>query len=326
MRPMRKFEYRSAIAMLAFFAAVVSLMAVAAPQFFSAENAFDIAANSSYVAIAACGMLVVVLIGQIDVSVGAILAICCAVTAALGKAGVSLGWLVPLAVLIGGLLGAVNGALVALLRVHSIVVTLGMLNVYRGLLIVGTQGIWISGLPPSFRFLGEGSIGPVPASLVAVGTVLVLMWMLLTQLRIGREFYAVGSNPEAARLAGITVPAVQVRAFALCGALTGLAAVAFAGRFGSVESNTGQGFELVVISAVVLGGADIFGGRGTLTGTVLGAVMVSTLGTVLIFLGVDAIWEQAVQGLAILLAVLYYTLQGGGLLRWLRRQTARRPA
>lgn len=321
---MHSADRRPVWAMLGFFAALTLLMALAAPQFFSTQNAFDIAANSAYVAIAACGMLCVVLIGQIDVSVGAILAICCAITAALGKAGVSLAWLVPLAVLVGGALGAINGALVALLRVHSIVVTLGMLNVYRGLLIVGTQGIWITGLPPSFRFLGDGSIGPIPASLVVVATVAALMWLLLTQLRAGREFYAVGSNAEAARLAGIVVPAVQVRAFALCGALTGLAAVAFAGRFGSVESNTGQGFELLVISAVVLGGADIFGGRGTLAGTVLGAVLVSTLGTVLIFLGVDAIWEQAVQGVAILSAVLYYTVQAGGLAKWRRHRPVRR--
>jgi rhamnose transport system permease protein len=305
-------EHRPAVSLLVFFAAVAAVMALVAPAFFTAQNFFDIGANAAYVAIAGMGMLAVILIGQIDVSVGAILAICCAICGALAKAGVGLVWLVPLSVGIGALLGALNGLLVAGLGVHSIVVTLGMLNVYRGALIVGTQGVWITGLPADFRWLGDGALGPLPVSVIVAALVAAGLWLLLSRLSAGRHFYVVGSNPEGARVAGIDVARTQVLAFALCGATVGLAALVYAGRFGGVESNTGQGFELVVISAVVLGGANIFGGSGTLLGTLLGAVMISTLGTVLIFLGVDAVWEQAVQGVLILLAVLYYTLQRAG--------------
>lgn len=305
-------DQKPALSMIAFFAVICALMLVVAPAFFSGQNFFDITANAAYVAVAGMGMLAVILIGQIDVSIGAVLAICCAVTGILAKSGTPLILLIPISIFLGAAMGALNGFLVAGLRVHSIVVTLGMLNVYRGFLIIGTQGVWITGLPANFRFIGDGSLGFLPASTVVVAVVLMLMWLLLTQLRTGRQMYAVGSNTEAARVAGITVAKTQIQAFTLCGAMVGLAAVIYAGRFGAVESNTGQGFELVVISAVVLGGADIFGGRGTLLGTLLGAVMISTLGTVLIFLGVDAIWEQAVQGLMILLAVIYYTLQRGG--------------
>lgn len=309
---MRSLEHRPAVSLLVFFAVAGAVIGWIKPDFFSFENAFDIAANSSYLAIAAMGMLAVVLIGQIDVSVGAILAICCAITGALAKADVGLVWLVPLSMAVGGLLGAINGVLVGWLGVHSIVVTLGTLSIYRGLMIVGTQGIWITGLPKSFRFLGEGSVGPLPASLLLLGVVAAVFWVFLYQLRAGRQLFLLGSNPEAARLAGTSVATVQLQAFALSGAMVGLAGVIFAGRFGGVESNTGQGFELTVISAVVLGGANIFGGSGTLLGTVLGAVLISSLGTVLIFLGVDAIWEQAAQGLLILLAVLFFTLQRTG--------------
>lgn len=305
-------DQKPALSILAFFGVICVVMAFVEPEFFSGQNFFDIAANSAYVAVAGMGMLAVILIGQIDVSVGAILAICCAATGALAKSGVPVVWLIPLSVLLGALMGAVNGLLVAGLKVHSIVVTLGMLNVYRGLMIVGTQGVWITGLPADFRFIGDGSLWGIPASSITVGIMLLLMWLLLTQRQTGRQMYAVGSNTEAARISGINVARTQVQAFALCGAMIGLASVIYAGRFGAVESNTGQGFELVAISAVVLGGADIFGGRGTLLGTLLGAVMISTLGTVLIFLGVDAIWEQAVQGALILLAVVYYTLQRSG--------------
>lgn len=319
---MRSPEHKPARALLVFFAAVAAVLAVVAPQFFSGQNFFDIGANASYVAIAGLGMLAVILIGQIDVSIGAVLAICCTVVGALAKDGVALVWLVPLSMLIGAALGLVNGLLVALLGVHSIVVTLGMLNVYRGLLILGTGGVWITGLPPDFRLLGDGAVGPLPASLLVVGSVVALLWVFLTRTAPGRHLYAVGTNSEAARAAGISVARTQVLAFTLCGALVGLAAVIYAGRFGGVESSAGLGFELVAISAVVLGGANIFGGSGTILGTLLGAVLISTLGTVTIFLGVDAIWEQAMQGLAILLAVLYYQLQRSGRLPslWPRRE------
>ncbi|WHH57273.1 ABC transporter permease [Petroclostridium sp. X23] len=299
-------ENKNIISLLVFFAVILITLSIKAPAFFTLQNLSDIVLNSSTVAIVALGMITVILIGQIDVSVGAILAICCAVTGMLAKAGLPVPVVVVASIAVGALLGLINGSFVALLGLDAIVVTLGTLSIYRGLLILWTNGKWISGLPQEILAIGQGKVFGIPIPVIIAGLVFIIMYLVLKYASFGRNFYAVGSNSKAARLSGINVRRTQINAFMINGALVGVAALIYATRFGGIQSNTGQGFEMTVIAAVVVGGASTLGGSGTALGTLLGSLLVSTIGTILIFFNISAFWEQAVQGLIILLSVSLY--------------------
>ncbi len=301
-------ENKSIIALLIFIIAILIALAIQAPEFFALQNVSDIVLNTSTILIAALGMLMVILTGQIDVSVGAILAICSAVTGILAKADVAIPIIILASLATGGLLGAINGSLVAFFKLDSIVATLGTLSIYRGLLILWTKGVWITGLSSNILTIGQGKVFKIPIPAIITFGVSLIMMYIMRYIKWGRELYAVGSNQQAAHLSGINVKWIKVSAFLFSGILIGLAGVIYATRFGGIQSNTGKGFELIVISAVVVGGASIMGGSGTVLGTVLGALLVSTIGTILIFFRISAFWEQAVQGLIILLSVASYAI------------------
>jgi ribose/xylose/arabinose/galactoside ABC-type transport system permease subunit len=201
-------------------------------------------------------------------------------------------------------LGSVNGALVAGARIPAIIVTLGTMGIIRGAMTWATRGVWIRGLPDWFRDLGEAAPLGAPLALWVMAAVGLSVTVLMARTRPGRRFYAVGSSAHAARLAGIRVARVLLLAFVFVGALTGLAALVYATRFTVIQSNAGKGFELQVIAAVVVGGTDIFGGRGTVPGTYLGVLLLATIGTALTFLHLPAEWEPAIQGGLILAAVM----------------------
>lgn len=302
-------ERRTVTSLAGFILALFFAASLKDGAFLSLRNLADVAVNTSYVAVGALGMFLVILSGQIDVSVGAILAVTSTLVGSLAKAGHPAGLAIAAAVAAGAALGLVNGAVVVGLRIHSIVATLGTLCIYRGLVIFFTQGGWITGIPPWLHFLGRGKVAGVPVSVLVALAVGAAVALFLRFTRTGRDLYAVGSSEESARLAGIEVRLIRLLPFVLNGALIGLAAVIYAGRFGSIQSNSGQGFELVAIAAVVVGGANIFGGSGAVSGTLLGALLVSVTGTLLLFFHVSAFWEQAVQGGIILVAVAYYTVR-----------------
>ena len=199
--------------------------------------------------------------------------------------------------------GAVNGILVARLRLPSIIVTLAMLVAWRDALRWITGGEWVQNLPANFQWFGLGqNLGQWLIVATSLIVLVVLSWTL-RNLAGGRALYAVGSDAEAARLAGIEPPRVTFSVFVLMGALVGLAALFNAVRFSTVPSNAGLGLELKAVAAVVVGGTAITGGRGTLIGTLIGAALLGTIGTALTFLGINPFWEKAIQG-AIILAAL----------------------
>lgn len=299
------------LSVAAFLLLLGLVLAVFAPGFYSPGNVTNLLVNMSYLTIAAVGMTAVILTGQIDISVGAILAACSTVAGLSAKAGLPIPLVFLLAVLTGAALGAINGTLVAYVRVHSIVVTLATLAIIRGSIILLTQGSWIYDLPEDFRAVGLGRVLGVPNPVWLMLFTVLIGWLLLAQTRWGRSVYALGSSPEAARLAGIPVRRVQLSVFVLQGALVGVAAMAFATRFTTIQSNTGSGFEFLVITAVVVGGTNIFGGSGTLLGTFLGAFLVAVTGTALTFLRISAFWEGALQGLFILVSVALDALRSG---------------
>jgi len=280
-----------------------AVLALVAPGFFARDNLADLFLANMPVLIAALGMTLVILTGHIDISVGSLFAICAVASGLLSKAGLPLP-LVALAVCaIGALLGSVNGALVAWLRIPSIVVTLATMVAWRDGLRWATEGAWIQDLPAGYQWLGTTArVYPLMVTAIVIALQLGFGWAL-RNLAAGRAVYATGSSPDAARLAGIHTATVTFVVFALAGALTGLASLLNSVRFNQIPSNTGLGLELKVIAAVVVGGTAITGGRGSATGTLLGVILLGAIGPALTFLGVSAYWERAIQGAIILTAV-----------------------
>ncbi|MEO6723993.1 MAG: ABC transporter permease [Blastocatellia bacterium] len=296
-------RYNRELSAAAAFAVLLVLVAIVAPSFFSMANLRDLMISNAPVLIVAVGMTMVILAGQIDISVGSQFAICGIAAGLLAKSGLPMPAVLLLVMLIGCLLGSINGWLVARLNIPAIVVTLATLVAWRDGLRWATEGAWVQNLPGGFQWFGLGqSAGQfliVTFSLVAW---LLFAWML-GNLAAGRAMYAVGSDAEAARLAGINPPRVVLGMFVMMGALVGLAAVLNAVRFSSVPANSGIGLEMKAIAAVVVGGTAITGGRGTLIGTLIGVALLGTIGTALTFAGINPFWEKAIQG-AIILAAL----------------------
>jgi rhamnose transport system permease protein len=296
-------SHRREISIAIVIALLAVVLAAVAPGYFARENLSDLFLGNMPVLIVAIGTTLVILTGHIDISVGSVFAICGIVAGLVAKASGSVAVAAAAACVAGAALGAVNGGLVAYLRMPSIVVTLATMVALRDGLRWGTQGAWVQDLPPGFQWFG------LPQSaypLVACGLVVFLQggtaWVM-RNLAAGRAVYATGSNPDAARLAGLSAAQVTFAVFIAAGALTGLAALLNSVRFNQIPSNAGLGLEMKVIAAAVVGGASIRGGEGTLTGTLLGVVLLGAIGPALTFLGVSAYWERALQGAIILAAV-----------------------
>jgi rhamnose transport system permease protein len=284
-------------------AALLLVLAVVAPHFFSPGNLVDLLLANLPVLIVALGMTLVVLTGQIDISVGSTFAICGVAAGLLAKAGLPLTIVALGTCAVGAALGSLNGLFVAYARIPSIVATLATMVALRDGLRWATEGAWIQDLPPRFQWLGLSQAAyPIVAAATAAGLLGAFAWGL-RHLPAGRAVYATGSNADAARLAGLRTTLVAFSAFALLGTLTGLAALLNSVRFNQIPSNAGLGLELKVIAAVVVGGVAITGGRGTVAGTLLGVALLGLIGPALTFLGVSAYWERAIQGAIILTAV-----------------------
>ncbi len=297
------FRYNRELSAAAAFAALLLMVAIIAPSFFSTANLRDLMISNAPVLIVAVGMTMVILAGQIDISVGSQFAICGIAAGMLAKDGLPMPLVLLLVMLIGCLLGSINGWLVARLTIPAIVVTLATMVAWRDGLRWATEGAWVQNLPGSFQWFGLGqSAGQFLIVAFALITWLLFAWML-GNVAAGRAVYAVGSDAEAARLAGINPPRVALGVFVLMGALVGLAAVLNAVRFSSIPANAGIGLEMKAIAAVVVGGTAITGGRGTLIGTLIGVALLGTIGTALTFAGINPFWEKAIQG-AIILAAL----------------------
>jgi rhamnose transport system permease protein len=284
------------------------VLAVLAPGYFNRENLADLFAANMSVMIVALGMTLIILTGQIDISVGSVFAIASIVT------GISAKWGLPgvlcgiTACIVGAACGALNGALVGYLQIPSIVVTLATMVALRDGLRWQTQGAWIGNLPPHFQWLGwSQSTYTAVTAIVVIALVLLFAWGL-RYLTVGRNIFATGSNPQAASILGINTRQITFSVFTITGALTGLAATLNSVRFNQIPSNTGLGLEMKVIAAVAVGGATITGGAATILGTVLGVILLGSIGTALTFLGVSAYWEKALQGGIILGAIAIHVL------------------
>jgi rhamnose transport system permease protein len=290
---------------LAALAVLYISLAILAPGFYQLDNLRDLALANVSVLLVAAGMTLIIVIGQIDISVGSLFAVTSVACGVLVKAGLPL-LLAPLAaILIGAALGSINGGLISFVRAPSIVVTLATMIVWRESLRWSTGGAWVEDLPANFQWFGLAQrTGQAVIVLIAL-LLFALFWWASENLSAFRAIYATGSDSEAARLAGIPVKQVLFGVFVLMGALTGIAAVLNAVRFSDVPANSGMNLELKAIAAVVVGGAPITGGRGSLFGTFIGVLLLGSIAPALTFLGVNPYWEKAIQGAIILATVLF---------------------
>jgi rhamnose transport system permease protein len=297
-------QYKREISALIAFAVLLLVVGIVSPSFFAAGNLTDLIVNNAPILLIAIGMTLVILLGEIDISVGSQFAVVSVLAGVLAKTGLPIPLLFVAIILIGMGLGAINGVLIGWFRLPSIIVTLAMLVAWRDLLRWTTEGAWVQNLPSNFQWFGLGQTG---GQLLIVGISLVILAVFawaLRNLNIGRAVYAVGSDAEAARLAGVDPRKIVIGVFSLMGGLVGLAGLLNAVRFNEIPSNAGIGLELKAIAAVVVGGVAITGGRGTLIGTLIGVALLGTIGTALTYLGINPFWEKAIQGLIILAALV----------------------
>ncbi len=296
-------RFRAEISVGFAIAALLLVLAILTPSFFTRENLSDLALANMPVLIIALGMTLVILTGHIDISVGTMFAVCSVAAGEFAKLGLPAFGAGLGACAVGATLGAVNGSLVAYVRIPSIVVTLAAMVAFRDALRWITQGAWVQDLPSNFQWLGTTQAASNAITYLVAGGLAIGIGWGLRHLAAGRSVYATGSNANAARLVGIDSALVTFSVFTLTGALTGAAALLNSIRFNQIPSNAGIGLEMKVITAVVVGGTAITGGRGGILGTVLGVILLGVISPALTFLGFSAYWERAIQGLIILFAV-----------------------
>jgi len=295
---------------LALLVAAVAVVTAVNPTFLAPDNLRNILVQCAPAAIVACGLTLVIVTREIDISIGSLMGLLAAVMGILTASqrfGLPAAVGIGLTLLLGAGVGFLNGVLVTFGRVPSIIVTLGMLTALRGLTEVLMGGEWITDLPPALRFFGTGSLLAIPVSLWVAAAVVAGAMVLARQTRLGLRIYAVGGNPSAARLAGLPVRRTRIIVFTLTGFLVGVATVVGVTQLSTIESGIGVGFELLVVTCVVVGGTSISGGTGTIVGSLLAVLLLGTVRTFLIFLRLGEMstyWERAIQGAFILGAVL----------------------
>jgi ribose transport system permease protein len=298
-------RFQLEIRMFVVLVALSVVLSIVSSHFFSLGNVFNLMDQSVVTGIAAIGQTFVILVAGIDLSVGALTGVAGMV---LGLTLTSLGLPVPLAILValvvGGLMGLINGLLVTFGRIAPFIVTLGMMSIGRSLAYVVSDGNSISSLPQGLSYIGSADIFGVPANFVFVVLLFALAYYYLSFTKGGRTIYAIGSNIEAARASGLKVSYYTNLAYVVSGALSAVAAVMLASRLMSIDPIAGNGLELDSIAAVVIGGASLFGGRGSMIGTFFGVLIMGLIRNGLNLLNVGPYWQGSAIGAIIIIAVL----------------------
>ncbi len=298
-------RFQLELRMLAVLVVLAIVLSIASPHFFSLGNVFNLMDQSVVIGIAAIGQTFVILVAGIDLSVGALTGVAGIV---LGLALTAMGLPVPVAILaallFGGLMGLINGLLVTFGRIAPFIVTLGMMSIARSLAYVFSDGNSISSLPEGLSYIGSAELFGVPANFIFVVLLFAAAWYYMTYTKGGRSIYAIGSNIEAARAAGLKVSYYTNLAYVVSGALSALAAVMLSSRLMSIDPIAGSGLELDSIAAVVIGGASLFGGRGSMIGTFFGVLIMALIRNGLNLSNVSPYWQGSAIGAIIIVAVL----------------------
>ncbi len=303
MRGFRKFILSQEGILLLVIIFIMVVVGASKPRFRAPNNLIDVFQSEAYIAVAAVGMSILIISGNIDISVGALVGVLAILSATMAVNGfpVWLSWLVP--ILVSMIVGAINGFFVAYLRIPSIVVTLGMLSILKGGLIIVLGGTTIINMPTEFFLSQRDWLGiPTPIWFMIIATILGAIWMRYSAA--GRSIYAVGGNAEAARLSGINSRRVTMTAFIVNGLCIGVCSIMYATQLNSLQASVPVGLELRVITASVVGGVSILGGIGTVIGSTLAAILLSVIRSAMIFVDIPATWINAVRGSLILITVL----------------------
>ena len=313
------FYYLGILTPLIFLILLILIFSSLHPRFLHPLNIFNVMRQISITGLIALGMTFVIIVRGIDLSVGSLIALCGLVGAVIAKGGLverfSVGldtelanpwyWALAGSVLIGLLAGTLNGVCITKLKVPAFVVTLGGLSAYRGTALIVSDGGPISGFNEAYRWIGQGKIGMVPIPVIIFLVFIVLCHIVLKYTVYGRYIYSVGGNPEAARLSGINIDLIITSTYIITGFFVGLSAFILSARLNSSEAVAGMGYELNVIAIVVVGGTSLFGGMGSILGTIIGAMLFGVLQNGLVLLNVSSYIQQIIIGIILVLAVTF---------------------
>lgn len=292
-------------AILIAFIIIFALLSIIAPNFLTQRNFVTILKQSSIIGTVSLGMTIVIISGNIDLSVGSMVAVCGIVSALMAhNFGLPFGICLIIGVLSGGLIGLMNGVIIAKGKVPSFIVTLGMMTALRGLGMKLSDGVPIGGLPDSFSIIGEASILRIPITVLIFLAMAFSTSLLLKKTCLGRHIFAIGGNEQAARLSGINIDSVKLKVFIINGLVVGLAGVMMASRIRSGQPSIAVGYELDAIAACIIGGVSFNGGIGSVYGTILGTLILAIINNGLDLLAVQSYYQQIIKGLIIVAAVL----------------------
>lgn len=313
----RGLSRRTELPIILFTLLVYTVFWVAAANFRGGTNFMIIVQQMAINGIVALGMTTVIMIGGMDLSVGSILSLCGVCGGMLDNAGLPIWLTIPLTLCLGMAAGAVNGLLITRLRIPDIIVTMATMNIFRGLAVILTRAQWITDFSPAFKLIGstKGGFFSVPV-LCYLGVIVVFAFML-GKMNFGRKLYALGGNPMAARLMGLNVNALKLKVYTLNGLLLAMAGLIFASMFNNIQAATAAtGLQFQTMSAALIGGANIFGGAGSVLGTVFGSLLMGTIKNGLVQMHASEYWLDFITGAIILLALVVNLLQGR---KWRRR-------
>lgn len=288
---------------------IVVFFTIASDRFLTAGNLINVTRQVAMLGISAVGMTCVILTSGIDLSVGAVMAITNVVGSMLMvNAGMPIVPAVLITLAIAALIGLINGLLVAYVGVPALITTLAMMTMLRGLAYVLCDGLPIWGLPESFKVLGQGYVGPIPIPVIIMLIVFALGWLFLNRTKTGRYIYGIGGNKEAVRLSGVNTAKIETLVFVISAMLTGLAGIIMLSRINTGQPKIGTGYEMDVITGVVLGGVSIMGGEGSVFGVLVGVLITGVLSNGMILIDVSEYSQQIIKGLVLLLAVIFDTM------------------
>lgn len=312
MEPKKKFSFKalmsiSGMGVCLAFIILCLILGIATNTFLTASNILIVLRQAVWVGLIAIGMTFIISTGEIDLSVGSTVGLAGTVVAALMKNyGVNIYLAMVVALLVGVLIGVINGLMVSKLKIASFIATLAMMQILRGLIYVYTEGVPIFGLNyPEFTVWAQGYIGFIPIPIIILALMTAIFWYVMYRTKYGRYSLSVGSNIEAAKLVGINVDSVKLRAYIITGFLAALSGVLLASRSEAAIVDAGSGYETDAIAAVVIAGTSMAGGSANLLGCILGAVLMATIRNGLNLLKVGSSWHQVVIGIVIILALVF---------------------
>lgn len=294
---------RRAILTIILLIAEIFIFSIISRNFLSGQNLSTVLRNATDLAIISIGMTMVMIMGGIDISVGS----------SLGVVAIIIGWMIqakinPLlivlaAIVVGMMIGIINGSLITYGKIPDIIVTLGTSNILRAAVFAMLGGRWLTGLPPVFSWLTAGNLLGIPTSFYILIIFYIIFWYFLTFRTSGRHIYAIGNGIEASSLSGININRTRLKAYSILGALVGFSALLYVGRLGSVEITVGIDLPMQAIAAVVIGGTSVKGGSGSIIGTLAGVLFMAIMRNGIVLLGIPSLWERFVIGILILISV-----------------------